>query len=231
MSTLDLALCQDALRAAFPPGSEQYRVGPTWERDGVKHTRPLAYIDARAVFDRLDEAAGPGNWSTDLERLGPGTYLCRLTVLGVTRADVGMAGDNESEKEKGGASDAVKRAAVQFGVGRYLYDLEMPIVALERKGNDWVLPYGWRPPGRSAAPSPAPSANTVPFSTGQPKPATDKQIAKIGSEMSRAGWSEQEGREHLMRAFGKQSRRDLTSQEASTFIDTLIALPGTPRAL
>lgn len=62
----------EALKAPFPVGHEQYRVGPTWEQDGVRMTRPLAYIDARAVFARLDQVVGPDGWETRLERLGPG---------------------------------------------------------------------------------------------------------------------------------------------------------------
>lgn len=214
------------LRAPFPPGEEQYRVGPTWEQDGARWTRPLAYIDARAVFDRLDAAVGPANWHTELERLGPGCYLCRLTVLGAVRTDVGQAGENEGEKEKSGASDAIKRAAVQHGVGAYLYQQELPPVRLERRGSDWVLPRGWRPPGREAGsprlPTPAATANPAPV----PGLATPKQIAKIGAELARVGWGEERGREFLQAHYHKQSRRELTAAEASAFIDALLALPA-----
>ena len=147
MDNINLSNVARALKAHFQPGEEEhYRVGPTWEQGGERYTRPLAYIDARAVFDRLDEVVGPDNWNTHLERLGPGVYLCRLTILGVARSDVGMAGGNESEVEKSGASDAIKRAAVQHGIGRYLYAIELPAVKLDRKGSDWVLPRGWKPP-------------------------------------------------------------------------------------
>lgn len=233
----DWDICQEALRAPFKPGAEQYRAGPTWERDGVRYTRPLAYIDARAVFDWLDEAVGPGGWSTELERLGPGVYLCRLSVFGATRTDVGMAGEHESEKEKSGASDAIKRAAVQFGIGRYLYDLDLPPVALERRGSDWVLPPGWKPsrpsPERSPERPPArgPVRAVPPVPSGGSVTASASQIARIAAEMNRVGWDEQAGRAYLLETFGKKSRRDLTPQEASAFIDALVASRERPRAL
>ncbi|MGI8747487.1 MAG: Rad52/Rad22 family DNA repair protein [Deinococcus sp.] len=85
----------------------------------------LAYIDARAVQDRLD-AVCPDEWSFALEVI-PGTATPtvkgRLTVLGVTREDIGEAGDGEMGTLKAATSDALKRCAVQFGIGRYLYDL------------------------------------------------------------------------------------------------------------
>lgn len=220
-----LAHVVDRLRAPFPPGEEQYRVGPCWEQNGDRFTRPLAFIDARAVFDRLDEVVGPGNWSTDLERVAPGVFICRMTVLGVTRADVGMAGASESEAEKSGVSDAIKRVAVQFGIGRYLYSMELPPVKLERRGSEWVLPRGWRPARQGSA------DKTVPFQTAAETLATAKQLGKIAVELERLGWNADRGRDYLVRAFGKRSRRELTSAEASRFIDALVAMPSPPAAL
>ncbi len=223
-----LAAATIALRAPFPPGIEQYRAGPCWDQDGGRWTRPLAYIDARAVFARLDEAVGPDNWCSDIERLGPGCYVCRLTVCGVMRADVGQAGDNEGEKEKSGVSDAVKRAAVQFGVGAYLYNLDMPPVRLERRGNDWVLPRGWRPPSANAT---SPSATTMP-STNRPttpttvtpstphRPITDRQLPTIRDVVGRRAG----GAEELDRLLDGTAIDELTSAQGSRLIERLLEL-------
>lgn len=92
------------------------------------------YVDARLVLDRLDLVCG-GNWAasfdTDQEVLGPvvkakeGERIlyarCRLMVFGVTREDVG-----EGDTPKAAFSDALKRAAVHFGVGRALYAMAAP---------------------------------------------------------------------------------------------------------
>lgn len=215
----------ERLSAPFQPGEEKYRPGPTWESDGTRWTKPLAFIDARTVFDRLDAVVGPGNWETHLERLAPGVYLCKLTVCAVTRSDIGMAGGNESEPDKAGASDAIKRAAVQFGIGRYLYGRELAPVRLERRGNDWVLPRGWQPPkARPAVQAETEAASTVPFKAPDDTRATGRQIARISAELVRVGWSEQEGRQYLITTFGKRSRSQLTIAEASRFIKHLAAL-------
>jgi hypothetical protein len=88
----------------------------------------LSYITARDVQNRLDGVVGPGNWSTSFRVLShePWVVECTLTVCGACRADVGYsnAPDSEDEMEpaKAAWSDALKRAAVQWGIGRWLYE-------------------------------------------------------------------------------------------------------------
>jgi hypothetical protein len=59
--------------------------------------------------------------------------ICEISVLiqgqWITRAN--GAGDSDIEAEKGAISDAFKRAAVMFGIGRYLYQLPNVWVALD----------------------------------------------------------------------------------------------------
>jgi hypothetical protein len=49
------------------------------------------------------------------------------------------AGDSDIEAEKGALSDAFKRAAVRWGIGRYLYKLKSPWVALKAFGNSYAI--------------------------------------------------------------------------------------------
>lgn len=51
-----------------------------------------------------------------------GGVRCSLTVLDTTRQDVGTV--SMADQFKGAHSDALKRAAVKFGIGMYLYDLK-----------------------------------------------------------------------------------------------------------
>jgi hypothetical protein len=83
----------------------------------------LPYIDARDVQTRLDVVCG-GDWSFDFQVLSPDGKMVKglLTVCGVTRCDAGEA-DQEGEPLKSAVSDALKRCAVHFGIGRYLYHL------------------------------------------------------------------------------------------------------------
>ena len=118
----------------------------------------VAYIDARCVQDRLD-AVCPDDWSFRIEVI-PGTptptVRGSLTVLGMTREDIGEAGEGDAGTLKAAASDAMKRTAVQFGIGRYLYDL--PRVWVEWDGQkrepksmpalpEWARPDFERSPG------------------------------------------------------------------------------------
>lgn len=103
----------------------------TWKPGALNRDKTrammMAFIDARAVMDRLD-AICPDDWSFDAAEV-PGakvpTVRGTLTVLGVSRTDFGE-GDPSSEagnSYKAASSDALKRCAVHFGIGRYLYDL------------------------------------------------------------------------------------------------------------
>lgn len=119
------------------PDEIDWRVGATYDgRDG-KMGMLLGYIDARLAMEKLD--ALDANWSSRMEpfRLGDKDGVrCSLTVNGVTREDVGTASD--TEPLKGAVSDALKRAAVHFGIGRELYDLPSIAVQCEVKSNGKV---------------------------------------------------------------------------------------------
>lgn len=106
----------EELKKPFPVNAISWRIGQK------SKTKPkammLCYIDARDVMDRLDEVCG-SNWSDDYKEV-KGRIVCTITIDGVSRSD--GAGDTDFEGEKGGLSDAFKRAAVKWGIGRYLYN-------------------------------------------------------------------------------------------------------------
>lgn len=100
----------------------------------------VAYIDARDVMERLDQVVG-GEWSDDYRLAPSGGLECALTVMGVTRRDVGDD-KNDNETEKAGYSDAFKRAAVKFGIGRFLYDLPKMYGKVKQVGKNFYLEAG-----------------------------------------------------------------------------------------
>lgn len=127
-----------ALAAPFPPDRVSWRVGSTMA--DKKKGMALAYIDARDVMDRLDAVVGPANW----RRVHPhanGRTLCSLEIKigGEWVAKEDGAGDTDVEAEKGALSDAFKRAAVNWGIGRYLYDLPSPWVEIEPAGKSFRI--------------------------------------------------------------------------------------------
>ena len=108
-----------ALKAPFNADEIKWRVGSTTQ--DKKKGLALAYIDARCVFERLDMVVGPEGWQTWIKETASGRVLCTLLIDGIEKTD--GAGDTGKEAEKGAISDAIKRAAVQWGIGRYLYNL------------------------------------------------------------------------------------------------------------
>ena len=111
------------LSAPFPPEVISWRVGAmTGSKDkGLA----LAYIDARDVMQRLDVIVGPENWQNKYSHAN-GKTVCDIGIRcgaeWVWKAD--GAGDSDVEAEKGALSDAFKRAAVRWGIGRYLYGID-----------------------------------------------------------------------------------------------------------
>jgi len=89
----------------------------------------LAYVDARVIQDRLDDALGVEGWQDEYTPLPDGSVICRLQIrLGeewITKMDVGSPSEQPDggDRLKAAFSDSLKRAAVKFGVGRYLYRL------------------------------------------------------------------------------------------------------------
>lgn len=98
----------------------------------------VAYIDARDVMDLLDEAVGSHCWQTKYDE-HKGNLYCSIGIkIGeewVWKTDCGT--ESNMDKEKGEASDALKRAAVQWGIGRFLYSLDIP-----KFGKDYVRDNG-----------------------------------------------------------------------------------------
>lgn len=98
----------------------------------------VAYIDARDVMDLLDEAVGAENWQSDFKDCG-GQLFAGVGINDgkgwIWKWDTGS--ESNIEKEKGEASDSFKRAAVKWGIGRFLYNLEIKYVkANELKTKD-----------------------------------------------------------------------------------------------
>lgn len=125
------------LAEPFPPEKVEYRIGAT--SPDKKRGMALAYIDARDVMDRLDEVCGPENWQRRYSHAHNKT-ICEIGIRiddWVWKAD--GAGDTDVEAEKGAISTAFKRAAVNWGIGRYLYDMGSPWVDIEPKGKTHVF--------------------------------------------------------------------------------------------
>ena len=131
------------LAKPFPAEEIEWRVGST-NKDKTKGIA-LAYLTARAVMNRLDDVLGPENWQDSYTTI-PGKddtkgYICTISIRFGDTWVAKQDGADESNMEsiKGGISDAFKRTAVKWGVGRYLYNLPNEWVALEPYGSSYKL--------------------------------------------------------------------------------------------
>lgn len=163
------------LAEPFPAEDVEWFLGVTTQ----DKTKGLAipFITNRAVMERLDAVCGPDGWRNEYQALGEReifdknnqsngkktSQLCGISVWSEVRGEwiTKWDGAEESDIEaiKGSLSSAMKRAAVQWGIGRYLYYLESPWVEIEPQGRSYrikptqviALP-GWALPGGSGKP-------------------------------------------------------------------------------
>lgn len=134
------------LASPFPPDIIRWRIGQV-SKDGGKGMA-LAYIDSRDVQRRLDDVCGE-YWTDEIIVQSNGLVTCRIGIWfddrlvwrqdGTAAMQERPTGDLDAKAEqkiemsqKGAASDAFKRAAVKWGVGRYLYDLPTPWVKVNQ---------------------------------------------------------------------------------------------------
>ena len=100
----------------------------------------LAYKDARYDMRILDEVAGVGLWQKDYKVID-GNLYCGIGIhvedlqQWVWKWDVGV--ESNTEKEKGQASDAQKRAGFAWGIGRELYDF--PLIQIKLNANEFEI--------------------------------------------------------------------------------------------
>jgi hypothetical protein len=107
----------------------------------------VAYIDSRQVQDLLDEVLGAENWQCKFEE-HKGNMFCSIAIRDereeynnewVWKSDCGT--ESQVEKQKGEASDAFKRAAVMWGVGRFLYSKDIIKLPVKKNDKGKYLPY------------------------------------------------------------------------------------------
>ena len=103
----------------------------------------LAYKDARVDMNRLDAVYGVEGWQKKFEVIN-GNLFCSVGVWSekakewIWKQDVGT--ESNTEKEKGQASDAFKRACFNLGIGRELYDY--PVISIKLNPNEFELKDG-----------------------------------------------------------------------------------------
>lgn len=141
---------QKDLAQPFAPEDLEWRLQNTIE----EKMRGLAvpYVTNRAIQNRLDEVCGPENWYNDFKPWHTAgkkeAQLCGIAIYfsarkeWITKWD--GAEDSDIEPVKGGLSDSMKRAAVQWGIGRILYSMDAVWVDIEKRGKSYAIKDGER---------------------------------------------------------------------------------------
>jgi len=134
------------LKQPFEAHEIEWRIN----RHGISNDKPWAvaipYITSRAVQDRLDKVFGLAGWQNEIQMITAKGFISGISFKindeWITKWD-GAEGttSNGMDLVKSGSSNALKRAAVLLGIGRYLYDLgEFFVECLLSDG--WKHPYG-----------------------------------------------------------------------------------------
>jgi len=123
----------EKLKDKFSPFDIEWRIQRAGKSGEKMWGMVLAYVTNRAIMERLDEVCGQENWKNEFEPWGSKGVKCGISIKTdkewVTKYD--GAEETNIESVKGGFSSSMKRAGVQWGIGRYLYNLEATFVDIQ----------------------------------------------------------------------------------------------------
>jgi hypothetical protein len=129
-----------ALSAPFEDSDLEWRL--QWTNAEKTSGTAVPYVTNRAIQNRLDSVVGIDGWKNEyIPWHSDGKKSSQLCGISVWIAERGEwltkfdgAEDSDIESVKGGLSDSMKRAAVQWGIGRYLYTMSTVFVEVDSKG-------------------------------------------------------------------------------------------------
>jgi hypothetical protein len=144
--SVDLEEIQAELLRPFAAEAVEFIVQATFGGPPQRPTRALVvpYLQKVAVTERLDGVVGPAGWEAIYTPVGADALLCRLELCGLARESHGQGRDRWSQE-----ANALKRAAREFGLGRYLTKMR-PVICpigqgpeqVQRRGRGHVVPEG-----------------------------------------------------------------------------------------
>lgn len=203
-NVLDFGETLRELRKNVDPNLVRQREG--W-RDRNGNVQMVDYVEWHTVADILDETAP--NWGhtiKDIRQVGDiMTVTVAITIDGVTREGIGTGSALNDMGIKKAEHDALKRAAVKFGIARDLYKKEFDAIDPEKTGTAET--------GVSSFP-------TEPVAAGLSDLVTAKQLGMIRAISREAGVDAEEECMQLLNC----STSELSKKAASSFIDHLLKI-------
>lgn len=208
----------------------------------------LLYKDARVDMDILDETVGPENWTREHQRDQAGRLWCKVAINPTDwenfnpedwpfKEDTGV--ESNAEKEKGEASDAFKRACVNWGIGRELYSAPFIWIKAEtyqdntgkwrlknqKDGRGYYVGAIEYTEGRKIAFLSIVKGDTVVFSYGDPKAAQNAENERITQSMATRieALAMTHGRkvEDIMNAYKVRELTELTNRQYANIVRRL----------
>jgi len=197
----------EKLAEPFPADDIEWRVSRSGiSRDGNIYAWLLAYITARAIQRRLDDACGPAMWKNEEPRVltsnGKSAFVGGISIwLGtnwVTKWDVSEPTNVPNiDPAKGGFSGCMKRAGAQWGIGRYLYHLDETRAEISDenpRSNRWNYArlsekhghrvYYWKTPSLPSWALPSDGQEVSPDELNDLKKAWDSKFADSSSSVA-----------------------------------------------
>lgn len=219
----------DVLAEPFPPEAVKERQGPKQHQGAcdkqygqckLQH-KMLSYVDARDVEARLDDAVTPAGWdfmaTVATGNVVHGTLVLFVGDRAITRQDFGYPnGDDDAEPIKSAVSDAIKRCAVQFGVGRHLYT-----------DNKARRPAARQNAPQQAAPRPVAQRTTPPATGPQRPPSAPTGDGMTVAEAMRAleGIDKRVISDKGKELYGIWSFKEMTAEQRAHVVEELLGGP------
>lgn len=126
----------EELKKPFNPWDIEWRVQRSGFSSGKPWLQVVPYLTNRAIQDRLDLVCGVQNWKNNFQPGPDGGVLCGISIniAGVGWVEKFDGAENTNiEPVKGGLSGAMKRSCVEWGIGRYLYGIEVSFGIIDNK--------------------------------------------------------------------------------------------------
>lgn len=178
----------------------------------------VPYVTNRAIQERLDEVCGKANWRNEYYPGPHGGVMCGISIkIGdewVTKYDgADNQGSNEGEAIKGGFSGSMKRAAVQWGMGRHLYTLSACFAKIHDNGRfrgqikdgGKKVYFNYDPPTLAELKGEKPKPRQV---TNGRQVISEGQRTELYTLASKNGWDSTESA-RIVNAFGIDSSKDI----------------------
>lgn len=134
-----------ALQEPFPASDIEWRIQQSGKGPRGLWAKVIPYVKNRAIMSRLDSVCGPAAWKNEYVSGPQGGIMCGLSIKvdgewvtkwdGAANTEVKEGGKLDDDTNiKGGYSASMKRAGVQWGIGRYLYLLEAGYAVIGKEG-------------------------------------------------------------------------------------------------